>query len=80
MEKEKWIKTSEQKPYPESNVETSEDGVTPGETMLYTSDRTCMLAGSSGGYGYFGLGFATDGSTGCETGVILDEPEYWRYI
>ncbi len=60
-------------------METSEDGLTVGETMDYVSERTCMLAGSAGGHGYFGEGFATDGSTGCETGLILDAPKFWRY-
>jgi hypothetical protein len=36
-----------------------------------------MLAGTSGGYGYFGEGFATDGND-CDYGLICDDPEYWR--
>lgn len=74
-----WKLTSEEKPSVGSNVETSEDGITIGETMDYLDSRTCMLAGIGGGNGYFGEGFATDGSTGCERGLILDEPKYWRY-
>lgn len=74
-----WILTSEQKPKIGSNVETSEDGITVSETMDYTDERRCMLAGYAGGYGYFGEGFASDGTTGCDKGLILDDPKYWRY-
>lgn len=68
-----WKLTSQEKPIIGSNVETSEDGINVDETMDY------MLAGVGGGNGYFGEGFATDGSTGCERGLIMDEPKYWRY-
>jgi len=74
-----WKLSDKEKPCVGSNVETSEDGITTGETMDYLSSRECMLAGVGGGNGYFGEGFATDGSTGCERGLILDEPTYWRY-
>ncbi len=73
-----WILTSENKPPIGSNVRTSEDGATDGETMDYLESRKCMLAGVAGGNGYFGEGFATDGSTGCDYGLILDEPKYWK--
>lgn len=73
-----WKLSSNEKPSLGSNVETSEDGITIGETMDYLAIRTCMLAGACGGNGYFGEGFATDGSTGCERGLILDEPKCWR--
>lgn len=73
-----WKLTKDEKPSVGSNVETTDDMVQI-ETMDYRSDRTCMLAGVGGGNGYFGLGFATDGSTGCERGLICDEPKYWRY-
>jgi uncharacterized protein (DUF488 family) len=75
----KWNLTSEILPKIDSNIETSEDGITVGETMDYLSHRQCILAGIGGGNGYFGEGFATDGSTGCDSGLILDPPKYWRY-
>jgi len=74
-----WILTSERRPTIGINVETSEDGKTVGETMDYSESRTCMLAGIGGGNGYFSEGFCSDGSTGCDRGLILDEPKYWRY-
>jgi len=74
-----WILTKDKLPELETNVETSEDGINSAETMDYTAYRRCMLAGVGGGNGYFGEGFATDGSTGCDTNLILDAPKYWRY-
>ena len=74
-----WVLTEKEKPILESNVLIS-DNQKDTQSAIYTADRTCMLAGSGGGNGYFDEGFATDGSTGCETGLILDEPKYWRYI
>jgi len=74
-----WKLSSEETPTIGSNVETSSDGIKVDETMDYSDSRTCMLAGGAGGNGYFGEGFCTDGSTGCETGLILDTPKYWRY-
>lgn len=76
---QKWIRTSEQLPKADSSIEYSDDGITIEGTMSYLSHRKCMLAGVGGGNGYFGKGFATDGSTGCDTGLILDPPEFWRY-
>lgn len=73
-----WILTSDRRPSVGSNVEYSEDGKSIDGTMDYIKDRTCMLAGVGGGNGYFGKGFATDGSTGCERGLICDDPKYWR--
>lgn len=61
-----------------SNVAISyDDGQTFSETADYLDRRTCMLAGVGGGNGYFGRGFASDGSTGCDRGLILDEPTHW---
>jgi hypothetical protein len=37
-----------------------------------------MMAGTSGGYGYFGEGFATDGNGLRDYGLICDDPNYWR--
>ncbi len=73
-----WIVTETSKPKIGQNIEYSEDGVTSLGTMDYLRNRTCMLAGTAGGFGYFGEGFATDGSTGIEGGLICDEPKYWR--
>ena len=74
-----WIKTTEQRPRIGTNVEYSENGETVEGTMDYTDRRTCMMAGIAGGFGYFGEGFATDGENGCDTGLICDDPKYWRY-
>lgn len=38
-----------------------------------------MMAGIAGGFGYFGEGFATDGESRCEKGLICDDPTFWRY-
>lgn len=76
-----WITTAEKRPEAGDNVEMSDDG---GQTIDGTADylerRQCMLAGVGGGNGYFGEGFATDGSTGCDRGLILDDPTHWRLI
>lgn len=75
----KWIRTSEQKPYDGQNVEVSDDGINSEGTADYKTDRRCMMAGIAGGNGYFSeIGFASDGSTGCDKNLILDAPEYWR--
>jgi hypothetical protein len=52
-------------------------GVTFPEEAAYLDSRTCMLAGVGGGNGYFGEGFATNGSTGCEKGLILPDVTHW---
>lgn len=74
----RWILTETQKPKIGDNIEFSEDGIFCLGTMDYTDQRTCMLAGTSGGHGYFKEGFATDGTDRCEKGLILDAPKYWR--
>ncbi|MBP9793320.1 MAG: hypothetical protein KBC56_04910 [Flavobacterium sp.] len=74
-----WILSENELPRVHENVEISDDGIHVRETSDYKRDRVCMLAGVGGGNGYFGsLGFATDGSTGCESNLILDIPKYWR--
>ena len=73
----KWILTSEKRPNIGEHVEFSEDGVNSQGTLVYIENRTCMLAGYAGGYGYFGEGFATDGDD-CDWGLICDDPKYWR--
>lgn len=73
-----WKLTQDERPVDGSNVETTDDQINI-QTMDFVSERTCMLAGVAGGSGYFGSGFATDGSTGCEKGLICDDPKYWRY-
>lgn len=74
-----WKLSSQESPFIGANIEYSEDGINVEGTMDYLESRICMMAGTSGGHGYFGEGFATDGSSGCERGLILDEPKYWRY-
>lgn len=44
----------------------------------YFENRTCIMAGIAGGYGYFGEGFGTYGDR-VDQGLIVDEPDYWRY-
>jgi hypothetical protein len=78
---ETWILTEKQKPELGDNVEISDDGINVTETAFYKEDRVCMLAYSAPGAGRFSCaGFATDGSAGCETNLILDDPKYWRPI
>lgn len=77
---EEWIKTSDKKPSIGEQVEISEDGINSDGTSVYLERRTCMLAGYAGGYGYFGEGFATDGENGCDCGLIIDTPAYWKPI
>jgi hypothetical protein len=60
------------------SVEYSNDGETEEGTLIYTDERTCMMAEIAGGYGYFGEGFATDGQGNTDYGLICDDPEYWR--
>lgn len=52
-------------------------GETYQEVAAYLERRTCMMAGSAGGNGYFGEGFATSGFNGCDRGLILDPPTHW---
>lgn len=75
-----WIKTTEQLPIEGSNVEYSDDGINVEGTLDYRDNRRCMLAGIAGGFGYFGVGFATDGANGEDYGLICDPPNFWRYI
>ncbi len=79
QQENEWIPSAYNLPPIGSNVEISDDGITVRETADYIESRTCMLAGAGGGNGYFGRGFATDGSTGCDKGLILDTPAYWRF-
>lgn len=55
-----------------TKVEISEDGKTGECGFYYLENRTCMLAGHAGGFGYFDEGFAT------EDGLIIDTPRFWR--
>ena len=74
-----WIKSSEQLPKEGENVEISEDGIKADGTADYKRDRRCMMAGSAGGHGYFSsLGFSTDGESGEDRNLILDNPNFWR--
>lgn len=74
-----WIKSTDGLPEEGENVEVSDDGITVRETADYKRDRVCMMAGMAGGNGYFStLGFATDGTGGCDSNLILDTPTYWR--
>lgn len=74
-----WIKTAESRPKIGDEVEYSNDGKSVEGKLLYLKERKCMLAGISGGHGYFGEGFATTGED-CDYGLICDDPVYWREI
>lgn len=75
----KWISIKEQIPAKNKDVEISYDGITSEGEAVYLENRTCMLAGYAGGNGYFGEGFATNGSDNTDYGLIIDEPTHWRY-
>lgn len=61
------------------DIEVSYDGINPDDTVSFMEERTCMMAGIAGGYGYFGEGWGTNGNSQCDYGMICDEPEFWRY-
>lgn len=81
MSEKKWISFEDEQPKSFSNIEVSSDG---GETVdndiEYMEDRTCMLAGSGGGNGYFGAGWAMNGTNGCDRGLISESPTHWRLV
>ena len=54
-----------------------DNGQTFPESAAFRETRTCMLAGIGGGNGHFGSGFCTNGSSGCESGLILSDVTYW---
>lgn len=63
---------------PIGEVEVSYDeGKTFDDSVGWREKRTCMMAGISGGHGYFDEGWATTGSNGTDTGLICDNPDYW---
>jgi len=65
---------------PLGEVEVSYDGgKTWDSSVEWTETRTCMMAGSAGGFGYFGEGWATSRESGTDVGLICDPPDYWRY-
>lgn len=73
-----WILSEEKLPEILDEVEGSDNGVdVQYPDMVYLESRICMMAGIAGGYGYFGEGFAMDGTT-CDYGLICDTPKYWR--
>lgn len=77
----KWIPTKDQLPPHDEDVQISYDG---GETCegngKYTERRICMLAGISGGNGYFGEGWATADTDDVDSNLIIDTPTHWRYL
>lgn len=52
-------------------------GLTFPESAAFKNERQCMLAGVGGGNGYFGKGFCTNGSTGCDKNLILSDVTHW---
>ena len=77
MKNNEWILSSERLPQIYDEVEGTDDQIEIDDTLVYLENRTCMMAGIAGGYGYFGEGFATDGSV-TDYGLICDTPKYWR--
>lgn len=74
------FKPNERKPPYHEPIEVSYDnGKTWDTSTEYSSTRTCILAGSAGGFGYFKEGFATNGENGCDKGLICDDPDLWRF-
>ena len=63
--------------YCEDVLVSFDNGLTYPESAAYRENRTCMLAGAGGGNGYFGKGFCTNGSTGCDNGLILSDVTHW---
>lgn len=43
--------------------------------IQWALERQCMLAGSAGGYGYFGPGWQD-----MHNGLIVDPPDMWRSV
>lgn len=79
MTKNDWISTRDQLPKEGDDIEvTYDNGETVDTTVTFLNRRTCMMAGIAGGHGYFGPGFATDG-TNTDYGLIMDTPTHWRY-
>lgn len=74
-----WISSDKELPKLGSNVEFSNDGLTVEGTLDYVSERHCILSYSSSFGHNFGIGFATDGTTRCEKGLVCDKPTFWRY-
>jgi hypothetical protein len=62
MENNEWILSSERLPDYYYKVEGTYDKIYIDSTLVFLESKTCMLAGTAGGYGYFGEGFATDES------------------
>lgn len=81
MEKQRVFITVEykkEKPeYSEDILISYDNGETFPESAAFRKHTQCMLAGVGGGNGYFGEGFCTNGSTGCETGLILPDVTHW---
>lgn len=65
---------------PSGEVEVSYDkGINFDNHTEWVEKRTCMMAGSAGGHGYLGEGWATSIHSPTDTGLICDPPDYWVY-
>ena len=74
----KWISVKERLPDNDVDVLVSYDGgLTSEGNAKYTDSRVCMLAGTSGGNGYFGEGWATADCDDVDSNLIVDEPTHW---
>lgn len=63
---------------PKGDILVSYDGgITFDNTVDWMERRTCMMAGIAGGNGYFGEGWGSTGTNGCDRGLICDPPDYW---
>jgi hypothetical protein len=77
-----WISTKDKLPEYETEVDVKY-ACESGEEIFegghaYFENRTCIMAGIAGGYGYFKEGFGTYGPN-VDQGLIVDEPTHWRY-
>lgn len=64
--------------YSDDILVSYDNGITFPESAAYREHRKCMLAGIGGGNGYFGEGFCSNGSTGCDDGLILSDITHWQ--
>lgn len=63
---------------PSGDILVSYDGgKTFDDSVEWLETRTCMMAGSAGGHGYFKEGWATSQNSGTDVGLICDPPDFW---
>lgn len=47
-------------------------------SRIWSAGSVCWLV-MQGGYGYFGKGFACSYESEADTGLVVDEPMFWRF-